>query len=211
MFRLLTIVLSLVLAHPAVAQSAPKTLMVVGDSLSAGYNLPHGAGVPEQLGLWLNANNCPVTIINAGVSGDTTTGGLNRIDWALAGLPDGKADLVIVELGGNDALRGIDPALSKSNLSAIVDRFQAAGIPTILAGMQAPPNMGSDYEREFNGMYELIAQEKGVALYPFFLEGVAANPDLNLPDHIHPNEKGIAVIISKLGPFVKPHLCGGPS
>lgn len=207
MFRFIATIIYLAFATSAAAQAAPKTLMVLGDSLSAGYNLPHGAGVPEQLGLWLNANNCPVNIVNAGVSGDTTTGGLNRVDWAVGSLPDQKADLVIVELGGNDALRGIDPALSKSNIRAIVEHFQALDIPPVLAGMQAPPNMGSDYERAFNGLFAEVAAEKGIPLYPFFLEGVAAIPELNLPDHIHPNEKGVAVIVSKLGPFVKPLLC----
>lgn len=207
MTRLFALLIMLLSASPAMAQAAPKTLMVFGDSLSAGYNLPHGAGVPEQLGLWLNANQCPVTIVNAGVSGDTTTGGLSRVDWAMASLPDGKADLVIVELGGNDALRGIDPALSKSNLIAIIDRFTAQGSRVMLAGMKAPPNMGSDYETAFNGLFADIARAKKIPLYPFFLDGVAANPALNLADRIHPNEKGVAVIVGKLGPVVRPLLC----
>ena len=207
MRALLALMLTLL---PATSFAKDKPLLVMfGDSLTAGYNLPHGAGVPEQLEKWFARTSCPVQVINAGVSGDTTSGGLARVDWVLASLPPKGANLVMVELGGNDALRGISPALSKSNLAAIIDAFHAKKMPVALAGMQAPPNMGADYEKAFNSIYKELSVKKSVPLYPFFLEGVAAKPELNLPDHIHPNEKGVAVIVAKLGPFLTPLLCKG--
>jgi len=179
-----------------------KTLLVIGDSLSAGYNLPPGAGFPERLEDFLRGQGHDITVINAGVSGDTSSGGRARLGWAIAGMPAGP-DLVIIELGGNDALRGIEPTLTRKNLSAMIEELKASGTNILLAGMQAPPNMGREYEAEFNALYADLANQYDIPLYPFFLDGVAANPDLNLADGIHPNEAGINVIVTRIAPLVK--------
>ncbi len=144
-----------------------------GDSLMAGYMLPSGAAFPQQLEKALNDKGVEVSIENAGVSGDTTTGGLSRIDWSV---PDGT-DLVILELGANDALRGIEPDITEKNLDEMLARLQQRGISVILAGMMAPPNMGKDYAAKFNPIYPKLAQKYGVPLYPFFLDGVATKKD----------------------------------
>ena len=140
--------------------------------------------------------------VNAAVSGDTSSGGLARIEWAVSGANGGNPDLVIVEFGGNDALRGLEPSLTRSNLAQMSEFLKARQIPVLLAGMRAPPNMGREYETEFNDLYPDLAGEYGVYFYPFFLEGVAAIPELNLSDGIHPNEKGIVVIVENIGPLV---------
>ena len=184
------------------------TILVMGDSLSAGYNLPPGTSFPSKLEVWLNNNGQNVNIINAGVSGDTSAGGLARLDWALAGIAH-KPHLVIVEFGGNDALRGIEPENTTSNLDGIIRQLKEKNIPTFLMGMKAPPNMGSHYGDQFNGIYAELATKHGIPLYPFFLEGVAAIPHLNLIDGIHPNEAGVDIIVSRLGPLVA-SMIGAP-
>lgn len=178
-----------------------KTILVMGDSLSAGYNLPPGTSFPSKLQIWLNNNGHTVKVINAGVSGDTSAGGLARLDWALAGISN-PPDLVIVEFGGNDALRGIEPANTTANLDEMITTLKEKQIPTYLMGMKAPPNMGAHYGGQFDGLFAKLAEKHSIPLYPFFLDGVAAIPHLNLIDGIHPNEQGVDIIVSKLGPLV---------
>lgn len=184
-------------ALPAAAE--PQRLLVLGDSLTAGYGLNQGKGFTDQLGDALAAAGDNVIVINGGVSGDTSAGGAGRIGWLLADKPDAA----IVELGANDALRGLDPADTKRHLARIIDELKAAGIEVLLAGMLAPPNLGRDYGAAFNAIYPDLAEEKGVALYPFFLDGVAAEPALNQDDGIHPNARGVAVIVERILPAVR--------
>lgn len=173
-----------------------------GDSLMAGYLLPGNAGFPQQLETALHEKGFNVTVENAGVSGDTTTGGLSRIDWSV---PDGT-DLVILELGANDALRGISPEITEKNLDTMITRLKERDIDIILAGMLAPPNMGEDYADKFNPIYPRLAQKHQIALYPFFLDGVATQKDFLLEDGMHPNEKGVRVIVSKFLPLIEKTL-----
>lgn len=173
-----------------------------GDSLMAGYLLPSNAAFPQQLEKALNDKGVEVSIENAGVSGDTTTGGLSRIDWSV---PDGT-DLVILELGANDALRGIEPDITETNLDEMLARLKQRGISVILAGMMAPPNMGKDYAARFNPIYPKLAQKYGVPLYPFFLDGVATKKDLLLEDGMHPNEKGVETMVSNFMPTIEKSL-----
>jgi len=157
---------------------------------------------PARLGAALKAQGRNVAVLNHGVSGDTTAGGLDRVDWMLADKPD----IVLVELGGNDALRGTDPAVTEKNLSAIVEKLKAAGVTVWLAGMLAPRNFGPEYTTAFDGMYKRLADKHGVPLYPFLLDGVAADPAFNQPDGIHPNAKGVDVLVEKLVPFLSKNL-----
>lgn len=179
-----------------------KTILAVGDSLMAGYNLPPGISFPSRLEAWLEENGLAVEVINAGVSGDTSSGGLARLEWTLAGLPDSKPDLLILEFGANDMLRGIDPAVTRRNLDAMLKTLSGRGIRTLVMGMKAAPNLGPEYAAEFNAIFPELAGKYDVALYPFFLEGVAANPELNLDDGIHPNEQGLDVMVERTGPKV---------
>ena len=181
------------------ASARPATIIALGDSLTAGYGLGPGKGFPAQLQAALKARGHDVTVVDAGVSGDTSTGGLARLDWSLG---DG-ADMVIVELGANDALRGIDPADTKKALTAIVQKLKEKRIKVLLAGMFAPPNMGPDYELKFNAIYPEIAAREDVALYPFFLDGVAADPNLNQADGMHPTADGITIIVENIIPSVE--------
>src|SRR5690606_3393828 len=167
-------------------RAEPLKLVGFGDSLMAGYQLPATDAFPAKLEKALRDKGHAVEIANAGVSGDTTSGGLARLDWSI---PDGT-DGVILELGANDALRGIAPEETEKNLDAMLARLKERGIPVLLAGMLAPPNMGADYAARFNGIYARLAQRHGVPLYPFFLDGVAAHADLQLDDGMHPNAKG---------------------
>lgn len=187
------------MAAAPVAAAEQIRLMVLGDSLTAGYGLPEKDAFTARLQAALDQNGIDATVINAGVSGDTTAGGLARIDWALSDKPTHA----IVELGANDALRGIDPKTTRRNLDAIIRRLQAAGVKVMLAGMYAPPNWGKEYEADFRSIYPDLAQKYGIGLYPFFLDGVAAQPDLNQPDGIHPNEKGVEVIVERIMPSVR--------
>ena len=173
--------------------------MVLGDSLSAGYGLPANAAFPARLDAALKAKGVAVEIVNAGVSGDTASGGLGRVDWSV---PDGT-DAVIVELGANDALRGIDPKVTRGALDSILKKLTDRRMAVLLAGMQSPPNMGADYAREFAGLFEQLAAKYPVVFYPFFLDGVAADAKLNLADGIHPNADGIDVIVKRIMPKVE--------
>ncbi|WP_040324890.1 arylesterase [Aurantimonas manganoxydans] len=189
------------LAQQAAAPTATgETLQIVafGDSLSAGYGVGPGESFPEQLQAALRDAGHDVSVANAGVSGDTTSGGLARLEWSV---PQ-EADLVIVELGANDALRGISPGITERNLDQILAKLQARDQAALLAGMMAPPNMGADYAAEFDGIYQRLADKYDVAFYPFFLNGVAAVPALNQDDGMHPNPEGVAVIVERILPAV---------
>lgn len=205
----LTLLSWLALPLAAVAQQpesspGPDTIEVVafGDSLSAGYGVGPGEAFPEQLEAALRAAGYDVAVANAGVSGDTTTGGLARLDWSV---PE-SADLVIVELGANDALRGVSPEIAGDNLDRILATLTERGQDVILAGMLAPPNMGSDYQGEFDAIYPRLAEKYGVPLYPFFLDGVASEASLNQDDAMHPNPQGVAVIVERMLPLIRESL-----
>jgi len=180
------------------AQARTINLVGFGDSLMAGYQLPPGDGFPEKLQAALKAKGLDVTVANAGVSGDTTTGGLARIDWSV---PDGT-DGVILELGANDALRGIAPEQSEKNLDQMITRLKERGIAVFLAGMMAPPNMGGDYAARFNPIYEKLAKKHGLTLYPLFLDGVVLDASLKLEDGMHPNSKGVDTMVQKMEPAI---------
>ncbi|MBK8907478.1 MAG: arylesterase [Rhodospirillales bacterium] len=194
--------LALLLATTAAA-AAPLRLLVLGDSLAAGYGLPQTDGFVAQLQRALAAEGLDVEVVNGGVSGDTTAGGLARLSWLLGARAEDQPDAAIVELGANDALRGLDPEAAFANLDAILSQLKERGIPVLLAGMRAPPNMGRDYEGEFNAIYPRLAASHDVPLYTFFLEGVAAEHALNQADRIHPNADGVAVIVERILPAVK--------
>jgi len=181
-------------------------IAVLGDSLAAGYGVKPEQAFPARLEAALKAQGRNVTVLNHGVSGDTTAGGLSRLDWMLADKPD----IVLVELGGNDALRGIDPKVAEKNLSAIVEKLKGAGVTVWLAGMMAPRNLGSDYVAAFDGLYTRIAEKYQVPLHPFILDGVAQDVALNQGDGIHPNPRGAQIIADKLLPFVTKNLDAAP-
>lgn len=186
---------------------APIRLLALGDSLTAGYGLPQDQGFVPQLQRALAARGHQVRVINAGVSGDTTAGGLARLDWSLADKPQAA----IVALGGNDGLRALPPAQSRAALAGILDRLAARNIPTLLAGMLAPPNLGAQYGREFAAVFEDLARARPeVVFYPFFLEGVAGDAALNQPDGIHPNERGVAEMVRRILPAVEALLARVP-
>jgi acyl-CoA thioesterase-1 len=189
-------------AMPAFAQERTLQLVGFGDSLMAGYQLAPTESYTAQLEAALKAKGQNVVVANAGVSGDTTTGGLSRIDWSV---PDGT-DGVILELGANDALRGIAPEQSEKNLDAMITRLKDRGIAVFLAGMLAPPNMGGDYAERFNPIYQRLAQKYDVPLYPFFLDGVATVSGVQLADGMHPNPKGVAIMVDKSLPAIQTFL-----
>ncbi len=183
----------------AQSQNAPIRIIVFGDSLVAGFQLKASDAFPAQLDRALKARGHAVEVINAGVSGDTTAAGLERLAWAVPP----RTDAVILELGANDALRGLDPGRAKSNLDKIMTKVKADGAEILLAGMIAPRNLGEDYASAFNGMYAELAKKHGALLYPFFLAGVALDAGLNLGDGIHPNEKGVAEITRRILPMAE--------
>ena len=181
------------------AHARTLRLLVLGDSLAAGYGLAQPDGFQAQLAAALKARGHDVAIIDGAVSGDTTAGGRARLDWALA---DG-ADAALIELGGNDGLRGIDPANTEQNLAAILDALAAKRIPALLSGMEAPPNLGADYTTAFRAVFAKLGQRPGLLFDPFFLEGVASDPALNQPDHVHPNTLGVKKEVARLLPIVE--------
>jgi len=189
------------LAWPALAAAAGKPVKIVafGDSLTAGLGLPAQDAFPARLQAALKAKGYEVTIMNAGVSGDTAAAGLERLDWSV---PQ-DADAVIVELGANDSLRGLDPALTQKALTTILDRLATKRIPILLAGMLAPRNMGADYTAKFDAIYPALAANHPVVFYPFFLEGVAGDPHLNQGDGLHPAAAGVDVIVQRILPKVE--------
>lgn len=196
--RSLCLIFSLLFLLPIPALCETR-IAVLGDSLTAGYGLAAAEAFPARLEKSLRSSGHAVTVINAGVSGDTTAGGRARLDWLLAERPDG----LIVELGGNDALRGLDPQQTRANLAAILERLQRDQIPVLLAGMRAPRNLGREYTAEFDRIFPELAEQYGLLFYPFFLDGVVGNPRLNQADGIHPTAEGIEVIVTRLFPLVE--------
>jgi acyl-CoA thioesterase-1 len=203
--HILVLIVALMTAQTVSAQTPPAVgtrpikIVVLGDSLSAGLGLSASAAFPERLQKALKANGIDVDMTNAGVSGDTSSGGRDRLDWSV---PDGT-DVVILELGANDALRGLDPKVTREALSDILTRLKARKIAVLLCGMVAPPNYGSDYAARFNAIYPDLAASFGVPLYPFFLEGVAADAKLNQADGMHPTPEGVDVIVKNILPSVE--------
>jgi acyl-CoA thioesterase I len=194
---LLTLAMLFLAVLPAAA-AAPLSIVALGDSLTAGYGLAAGEDFATRLEAALVASGIDASVANAGVSGDTASAGAARVDWAV---PDGAA-LVIVELGANDALRGIDPAVTRKALSDLLARLGARNLKALLVGMRAPPNMGEDYVRSFDAIYPDLAREHAVPLYPFFLDGVAGAANLNQPDGMHPTAAGVEEIVRRILPVV---------
>ncbi|MBV8775707.1 MAG: arylesterase [Alphaproteobacteria bacterium] len=192
------------MAMPASAKT--PHILALGDSLTSGYGLPASEAFPARLQAKLQQDGINVAVANAGVAGDTTTDGLARLDWALADKPD----LVILALGANDMLRGIDPDTVRANLDRMIGKIEAAGAKVLLLGMQAAPNWGADYQHAFDAIYPELAKAHNVPLYPFFLDGVAMNPALNQPDGMHPNERGVAVMVDHIAPLVAKMVGGAP-
>lgn len=190
------------------AAAEPVRLMILGDSLTAGYGLPQGDAFVARLQAALRAEGYAVEVIDAGVSGDTTAGGLARLPWLLGGAAETLPDAVMVELGGNDGLRGLDTGAMYANLDAILTLLADRDIPVLLTGMKAPPNLGAEYGRAFEAVFHRLADKHDVALYPFFLEGVALVPALNQPDGIHPNAAGVDQIVRRILPATKAFLDG---
>lgn len=197
---MLVLVIAIMMASPAMAR--PIKLVVLGDSLSAGLGLAGSDAFPAKLQKALRDKGIDVDITNAGVSGDTSSGGRDRLDWSV---PEGT-QAVIVELGANDALRGTDPSVTRAALSDIVSRLKARHVAVLLCGMLAPPNYGSDYASRFNSVYPDLSKSFGVPLYPFFLDGVAADAKLNQADGIHPTAKGVDIIVARILPTVETWL-----
>lgn len=191
---------------PSMAPSLAATprILAFGDSLTAGYGLPADTAFPARLQAKLKSVGLDVEIINGGVSGDTTAGGLARLDWALADKPDA----VLLELGANDALRGIDPNVTGDNLDKILARITKSGTKVLLLGMKAPTNWGRDYQASFDAIFPALAEKYRVPLYPFFLDGVATDTTLNQADGLHPNARGVAVLVDRIAPYVERLLAG---
>ncbi|MBU1316138.1 MAG: arylesterase [Alphaproteobacteria bacterium] len=193
------LVMAAAFVSPAASQQQAVELVGFGDSLMAGYQLAPNESYTAQLEAALKAKGRSVTVTNAGVSGDTTSGGLSRVDWSV---PDGT-DGVILELGANDALRGVPPEETEENLDAIITRLKDRGIPVLLAGMIAPPNMGGDYSTRYNEIYPRLAEKHGLPLYPFFLDGVVAVSGMQLEDGMHPNARGVGIMVERSLPAVE--------
>lgn len=191
--------LLVLLAGIAAAPAEPFRIVGFGDSLMAGFGLGPGEAFPEKLEAALRKKGHDVVIVNAGVSGDTTSAGLSRLDWSV---PDGT-QLVILELGANDMLRGLTPDITEKNLDAMINRLKQRGIAVLLAGMMAAPNLGSDFANSFNAIYPRLAEKHGIQLYPFFLDGVAADRTFLLEDGMHPNAAGIDRMVEKMLPAVE--------
>ena len=190
--------IGLVLANASAAARTLK-LVVLGDSLTAGLGVPPGNSFPDQLETALRKKGLDVTVVNAGVSGDTAADGLARYGWAVPA----DADALIVELGANDMLRALPPASTKQALAAILEKAKAAHLPVLIAGMRAAPNLGAEYDKSFDAIYPDLAAKGGAALYPFFLDGVAGQPTLNQSDGMHPTAKGVEIIVGKMTPSIE--------
>uniref|UniRef100_UPI00403F325D arylesterase n=1 Tax=Hyphomicrobium sp. ghe19 TaxID=2682968 RepID=UPI00403F325D len=188
-----------IMTPPSAAQGRPATIVAFGDSLTAGYGVKTTDSFPAQLQMALEAKGHKVTVVNAGVSGDTTSDGLARLDWAL----DPKPDAVILELGANDALRGIDPKVPRANLDKMLAALKDKGIPVLLTGMKAPNNWGDEYAKSFDAIYPDLASKYAVPLYPFFLEGVALDRSFTQPDGLHPTAAGVAEVVKRIMPDVE--------
>ncbi len=184
---------------PADAGAEQKKILVFGDSLVAGYGIPLEKAFPAQLEKKLQALGYAVAVINAGVSGDTTSGGLTRLEWTLAQKPD----FVILELGANDMLRAVDPAVTRENLRKMLDILKAKKIPVLLAGMKATPNLGDEFVKSYAAMYKALAKQYHAVYYPFFMEGVTTHADLVQEDGLHPTAEGVVVVVDNMLPAVK--------
>jgi acyl-CoA thioesterase-1 len=189
---------------PVIGFARTPEVLAFGDSLTAGYGLPGNEAFPAALEARLRKQGIDVHIVNAGVSGDTTTDGLARLDWALAAKPD----FVILALGANDAMRGIDPKIVRANLDKMIAKIEQSGAKLLLLGMLAPPNWGAQYKQDFDKIYPALATAHHVPLYPFFLDGVAMDQALNQPDGIHPNERGVAILVDRIAPLVAQLISG---
>jgi acyl-CoA thioesterase-1 len=201
---LLVLAVHLGMAVPKAASAQPLKILALGDSLTSGYGLPPGEGFTDQLGQALKDAGVSARVINGGVAGDTSTDGLARLDWSLADDPA----VVIIELGGNDALRGLDPKATRANLDAILSKLQAQHRAILLTGMLAPPNLGDEYAASFNPIFPALAKQHGVVFYPFFLDGVAGNPSLVQSDGIHPTAQGVAIIVQRILPALRQAIDG---
>ena len=197
-YAVLVVLVNLMAVQLVHAAAEPIKVLMLGDSITAGFGLQAGESLPSRLEAKLRTDGHDVQIINAGVSGDTTAAGLARVDWVLGGKPD----FAIVELGANDMLRGVDPAITKKNLDAILTKLAEARIPTLLIGMKAGRNLGAEYAQAFDALYTELAQKYDIALYPFVLDGVALDPALNQGDGLHPNARGVAVMVDRMAPYV---------
>jgi acyl-CoA thioesterase-1 len=196
---IVSIVLLVMMAAAGQAAAKPVKILALGSSLTQGYGLPPGTEFTVQLQAALKGAGIDAVVTNAGVSGDTSAGGLARLDWSLADHPDA----VILELGSNDMLRGTPPAETEKNLRAILDKLKAAHVKVLLTGMHAQRNLGADYVRQFDAIYPRLAGQYDVLFYPFFLDGVALNPKLNQADGMHPNPAGVKIIVARMLPLVK--------
>lgn len=194
-------------AAPTSAANPPRVILAFGDSLTAGYGLPATEGFTRQLENALKAQGLNVRVHNAGVSGDTSSGGRSRLGWVLSSLKE-KPDLVILELGANDALRGVDPKVTRENMDAMLTELKKRDLNVLLAGMYAPRGLGAAYYKAFDAIYPDLAKKHGVPLYPFFLDGVAGDPKLNQRDGIHPSKEGVAQIVKRISPHVARALQG---
>lgn len=197
-FHLVITVLSMAALAGSRAAAEPYRIVGFGDSLMAGFELGADESFPAQLEQQLKRFGYEVEVANAGVSGDTTSGGLARLDWSVA---EGT-EFVILELGANDALRGVSPEVTRANLDEMITRLKQRGIEVLLAGMLSPPNMGEEFAAEFNAIYPELAEQHEIRLFPFFLEGVASRPEMLLPDGMHPNADGVAHIVNEILPLV---------
>jgi acyl-CoA thioesterase-1 len=195
---LLSIVLLLIVAGAGQVLAAPVKILALGSSLTQGYGLPPGTEFTVQLQAALKKAGIDAVVTNAGVSGDTSAGGLARLDWSLGDHPDA----VILEMGSNDMLRGIAPGETEKNLRAVLDKLKAAHVRVLLTGMHAQRNLGADYVKQFDAIYPRLAKDYDVLFYPFFLDGVALNPKLNQADGMHPNPAGVKVVVARMLPFV---------
>jgi acyl-CoA thioesterase-1 len=200
------LLLGVALALTTPARATQKTILVFGDSLVAGLGLPESEGFVPQMQAALDKEDAGVTLVNGGVSGDTTGMALARLDWALGGRPAG----VLLELGANDMLQGVPVDTVRQNLDAIMDKLVDQKLPVFIAGMQANRGLGADYVAQFDALYPALAKHYGAPLYPFFLDGVALEPKLNQPDLMHPNAAGVAVIVEKLRPALMAWLAKLP-